>query len=566
MTMELDPTGLNVFVERRDQAVRAVDAMLLRRARNVLSALRPNHAARLSTWRLPLRDEDGALVRYGPAEFAALAPLEQYIEQVRAEAEATLVHEHLGFVLLNDNERDELALRALGILPSDEAARFAEIASLHDVSPKHILVAPEHFLSGIRAIEQSYGAASALAYGLLLIVGVRSKSEIIKYGAMVQILFDRLTLMPAVVQLLNRLGGKDLRHAPFDTQFTILTQIREQLLSLRGERLGIEFRLNRVLESVLDHTDGESSNLLGRIALDAVMVAKLSFPVKLVAVDNLLSLEVQLGHMRVYWEPAGGTPLSHVSVQTGARVSVFELFPRVYHEIGIWYSRQGQLLRAIQAFRQTLALRGDLPVTCHELAQVYLRGNQPNEAVEAGRQAVALDPGFAEAYVTLGSAYLMRNLADEALAALKTAIRLKPNLAEAFNNMGFAYQQQNELEKSIIAFQSATRLRPDYAQAHYNLGNAYLAANRVESAIAAYQRTVKVNPGFVRAYYNLGQAYYQENKLDDAVEAYKKVLQINPKHAGALYNLGIIYRDKGMKDKAVEVIEQAVKLNPNLLR
>jgi tetratricopeptide (TPR) repeat protein len=564
--MELDPSGLNGLIERRDQAVRTVDSLLLRKARNVLPSLRPNHAARLVTWHLALRDEDGVLVRYTPEEFARLTPLEQYIEQVRADAEATLIHEQMGYMLLNDDERDELVLRALGILPSDEASRFAEIASLHDVSPKHILVSPEHFLTGIQAIETNYGTASALAYGLLLIVGVRSKSEMIKYGAMIQILFDRITLMPGVAQLLNRLGGKDLRHAPFDTQFTILTHMREQLLSSRSARLGIEFRLNRVLETVLDHSNGEPPNLLGRIALDAVMAAKLSFPVKLVTVDNLLSLEVHLGHMRIYWESARNEPLSHVAVQPGTKTGILDLFPRMHHEIGIWYSRQGQLTRAIHAFKEALALKPDLPETHHELAQVHLRGNQPNEAIEASRQAVALSPDFAEAFVTLGSAYLVRNLSDEAIEALKTAIRLKPNLSEAFNNLGFAYQQKNELEKSIMAFQSATRIRPDYAQAHYNLGNVYLAANKVKPAIAAYQRTIKVNPSFVRAYYNLGQAYYQENRLDDAIEAYRKVLQINPKHAGALYNLGLVYRDKGMKEKAVEIIEQAVKLNPNLLR
>jgi tetratricopeptide (TPR) repeat protein len=564
--MEFDPSALNGFIERRDQAVRAVDSLLLRKARNVMPSLRPNHAARLVAWRLALRDEDGVLVRYTFEEFARLTPLEQYIEQVRADAEATLVHEQMGYVLLNDSERDDLAIRALGILPSDEASRFAEIASLHDVSPKHILVSPEHFLTGIRAIETNYGTASALAYGLLLIVGVRSKSEMIKYGAMLQILFDRITLMPVVVQLLNRLGGKDLRHAPFDAQFTILTHMHEQLLSFRSGRLGIEFRLNRVLEAALDHSNSEPPNLLGRIALDAVMAAKLSFPVKLVTVDNLLSLEVHLGHMRIYWESARNEPLSHVAVQPGAKTDILDLFPRMHHEIGVWYSRQGQLTRAIHAFKDALALKPDLPETHYELAQVYLRGNQPNEAIEASRQAVALSPDFAEAFVTLGSAYLVRNLSDEAIEALKTAIRLKPNLAEAFNNLGFAYQQKNELDKSIVAFQAATRLRPDYAQAHYNLGNVYLAANRVKPAIAAYQRTVRVNPSFVRAYYNLGQAFYQENRLDEAIEAYRKVLQINPKHAGALYNLGLVYRDKGMKEKAVEIIEQAVKLNPNLLR
>ena len=561
-----DQGVLSALIERRDQAVQAVDALLLRKARNVIAALRPNHAARLVAWRFALRDEDGVLVRYTPEEFAGLTPLEQYIEQVRADAEATLVHEQMGYVLLNDGERDELAIRALGILPSNEATRFAEIASLHDVSPKHILVSPEHFLTRIQAIETNYGTATALAYGLLLIVGVRSKAEMIKYGAMIQILFDRITLMPASLQLLNRLGGKDLRHAPFDTQFTILTYMREQLLSSRSDRLGIEFRLNRVLEAALDLSDSEPPNLLGRIALDAVMVAKLGFPVKLVTVGNLLSLEVDLIHRRIYWESGRNEPLSHVAVQPGAKTSVLDLFPRVHHEIGIWYSRQGQLTRATHAFREALALKPGLQETYHELAQVYLRGNLPNEATEAGRQAVALSPEWAEAFVTLGSAYLVRNLSDEAIEALKNAIRLKPNLAEAYNNLGFAYQQKNELEESIRAFQTATRIRPDYAQAHYNLGNAYLAANRVKPAIAAYQLTVKVNPSFVRAYYNLGLAYYQEGRLDEATEAYRKVLQINPKHAGAMYNLGLVYRDKGMKEKAVEIIEQAVKLNPNLLR
>jgi len=564
--MKPEEGALETPAESQDRAVRTVDALLLRKARNALAALRPNHAARLAAWRLMLRDEDGVLVRYSSEEFAQLSPMGQYIEQVRAEAEALLVHEQLGCAPLNDTEREDLTLRALGILPSDEASRFAEIASLHDVSPKHILVNAEHFLAGIRAIESNYGTASALAYGLLLIVGVRSKSEMIKYGAMIQILFDRITLVPSVIQLLTRLGGKDLSRAPFDTQFTVLTHLHEHLLSSRNDRPGIEFRLNRVLEAALDHSNSEPPNLLGRVALDAVMTAKLNFPVKLVAVDNLLSLEVVLGHMRVYWESASNTPLSHVAVQPGVKTSVLDLFPRTHHEIGIWFSRQGQLTRAIHAFRDTLALKSDMPETLHELAQVYLRGNQPNEAIEAARQAVTLNQEFAEAYVTLGSAYLVRDLSDKAVEVLKTAIRLKPNLAEAFNNLGFAYQQKNELEKSIMAFQSATRIRPEYAQAHYNLGNAYLAASKVKSAIAAYQRTIKVNPSFVRAYYNLGQAYYQENLLNDSIEAYKKVLQINPKHAGALYNLGLVYRDKGMKEKAVEIIEQAVKLNPNLLR
>lgn len=564
--MELDSRGLKGLVERRDQAVRTVDSLLLRKARNVLPSLRPNHAARLKAWRFVLRDEDGVLMRYTPEEFVRLTPLEQYIEQVRADAEATLIHEQMGYTLLNDSERDDLTVRALGILPSDEASRFAEIASLHDVSPKHILVSPEHFLTGIQAIEANYGTASALAYGLLLIVGVRSKSEMIKYGAMIQVLFDRITLMPALVQLLDQLGGRDLRRAPFDTQFTILTDLREQLMSSRSDQLGIEFRLNRILEAVLDHSNREPPNLLGRIALDAVMTAKLSFPVKLVTVENALSLEVHLGHLRVYWESASGEPLLHVAVQPGTKTSVLDLFPLMHHEIGVWYSRQGQLTRAIHAFKEALALKPDMPETHHELAQVYLRGNQPNEAVEASRQAVALSPYSAEAYVTLGSACLVRNLSDEAIEALKTAIRLKPDLAEAFNNLGFAYQQKNDLQESIIAFQSATRIRPDYAQAHYNLGNVYLVANQVKLAIAAYQRTIKVNPNFVRAYYNLGQAYYQEHLLDDALDAYRKVLHINPKHAGALYNLGLVYRDKGMKEKAVEIIEQAVKLNPNLLR
>lgn len=580
--------SFNDLALRRKQAVKAVDSVLYRKARTLPASLRANHPARLEPWRMSLHDDGGVLIRHTPDEFARLAPLPQYVEIARAETEALLVHEQMGYVLLRDSEREELSLRSLGILPAAEAARFDEVAACHDLSPKHVMIDIPHFLASIKAIEASYGLGTALGYGLLLIAGVRSRPEMVNYGELIQALFDQLTLAPSVAATLARISETGISHASPPLQLAVLTQLREQLWKTIPRKAGIEFRLTRVLEAAMKAGTGShpghalSASNLGLVALDTVVLAKLGFHPRLLAADANLYLEIALpgigpdagAEKSIYWESASAAPLSHVPLQAGRKTDPFELLSRSYHQIGVWNSRQGQMLKAITAFRQALAC-GDttpssvppyLPETYHELGQAYLRSNQPKEAIAACQHAVALAPGLAEAYIPLASAFLARNRIGDAIETLKKAIRIKPNLAEAFNNLGFAYDQNGESERAITAYKTAVRLRPDYVQAHYNLGNTYLAAGQDDLAIAAYKTAVRLNPSYVRAHYNLGQAYYQHHLLDEALEAYKKVLRINPKHAGALYNLGIIYRDKGMTDKAVEVLQKAVELNPSLLR
>jgi len=555
--------GLSV---RCRQAIKAVDSLLWRRSGSLPAGLRPNHYVRLVGWRPTLRGDTGTLLRYTPEEFAKLDPLARHSETARAEAEAILVHEQLGYVLLNDSAREELTLRALGVPPADEAARVDEIAACHLLSPKHILVDTPHFAASVRLIENHYGTATALAYALLLIVGVRSRSEMVKYGGMVQTLFDRLTLAPTVARTLNLVGDQGLQRMPFDLQFAVLTQLREHMWQAVPRRTGIEFRLTRILESTLKPGNVSDASNLGWVVLDAVILAKLGFPLRLAVVDGTLSLEVTIGVRSSYWDPGGPAALSAVPNRGSRKTDLFDLLPMSYHQIGLWNSRQGQMTKAIASFRQALALKPDMTGAYHELGHVYLRSNKPDEAIAACERAVSQAPSFAEAYITLGSALLTRGRVNEAIDALKQAIRIKPNLAEAFNNLGFAYEQKGESDKAVLAFKTAIRLRPDYAHAFYNLGNTYLATGKDEAAIEAYQHTLKINPEFVRAYYNLGQAFYRRQMLDEAGEAYKRVLRINPKHAGALYNLGIVYRDQGLTDKAVETLEKAVELNPNLLR
>jgi tetratricopeptide (TPR) repeat protein len=555
-----DPDG------RRKQAIRAVESVLYRRAASLPAGLRPNHPARLIGWQLPLHSEDGVLVRYRPEALAQLDPLARHDEVARAEAEALLVHEQLGYVLLSDAVRDENQLRALGIPPADEAARFDEIAACHLLSPKHILVDTPHFVASVRLIEGRYGLATALAYALLLIVGVRNREEMVKYGGMVQSLFDRLTLAPTVARTLNLIQNQGLGALAFDHQFAVLSQVREHMWRVLPRKPGLEFRLNRVLEAARRPNATVTAGNLGLAALDAVLLAKLGFPLRLVNVDGALALEVILGTRSSCWEVIGTGALSSIPLRGSRKTDVFDLLPLSYYQIGVWNRSQGQMTRAIASFRQTIALKPDMAEAYNELGHTYLRSNKPDEAIAACERAVSQAPAYAEAYVTLGSALLTRGRVAEAIDALKQAIRIKPNLAEAFNNLGFAYEQNREPDKAVLAFRTAIRLRPDYAHAFYNLGNSYLTQGKQEAAIEAYQQTVRINPGFVRAYYNLGQAFYQRQMLEAASDAYRRVLRINPKHAGALYNLGIIYRDQGLTEKAVETLEKAVELNPNLLR
>jgi tetratricopeptide (TPR) repeat protein len=534
------------------------------------------HIALLSGWELKLIPVIGRLAGYAPDEFEQLSPLLKQLEINRAHAESMLVLDRAGQSELSADDRERLTQRALGILPTEEWARLLEVASCPEFSPGFLTSSPERFVKGITVVEGDMGQSTALAYGFLLMAGVRSAEDLRKYGERIEQLFAAVAENAAVQHQLRQMDRSGMAFLTVDARAGILHAVRDRLWQMADVRAGQAFLFTQVLDGYLGLRPGGIGDDLGLAVADGIIVAKLGFPVGFLLVRGKVYLEISLSERdRELWHPFDRD--AAVSASAALRLGTADLLVQAYTRMARGYANVSSYAHGARVAQWVLSLNPDSAEALQILGQCQLGEQRPAEAIDSCYRALVLDPGLAAACLVQGNAYSLMNRWPEAIERYKQAIRCRVGYAEAYNNLGLALQRNGEFELAIGAYNEATRVRgDDYAEAWYNLGNLYLERAptlapeqqpaEYDRAIEAYQLAVKYAPGFAGAHYNLGQAYYARKDLPAALAAYEAAVRANPKHAGAWHNLGIVYRDLGKPELAVKAIEKAVTLNPILLR
>ena len=468
-----------------------------------------------------------------------------------------------GDVILSIREREAVTQRALGILPGDEEGRFRELLSAPWLSPRRITRSATQLLTAVSEIEAEFGTATALAYGLLCVAGLRDDAELIEYGRKLDQLFERLTTHACAQSVGWCEAGSP--GAGFDQLLGPLLEVRRALWKLKPDRVSGDFLLTQVIDGHLGTKPG-AGNSLGLALLDSIIIGKLGHTVDYLIEDGLLRLRVTVADRSVYWETVDPLPVAFVAVGKGKTLQRSELLALIYASLGTFCFAQGRWDKAIEVYRRALELESKSPETYVSLAACSLRKQDPGAAVRALKEALALSPQMAEAYYLQGNAYAMMQHWPRAVGAFKRAVELRHDYVEALNNLGLAYMNMGEPRCAQKAFEAAIESRPDYYQAHFNLGNLFLEQKQHDRALASYREACRHEPDFAPARYNMGRAYYEKHDLDSSISCYQKAVQINPRHFGAWHNLGIAYRDKGLIEKAVDALERAVTLNPCLMR
>lgn len=534
------------------------------------------HISVLLGWESKLESSNGMVAGFTPGEFERLSPLPKQLEINRAHAESLLVLDRAGQLEFCEDDRERLTQRALGILPSEEWARLLEVATRSEFSPGFLTSNPDRFLRGITAVEREMGQATALAYGFLLMAGARSGGDLQKYGDRIEQLFAAVAMNVTVQHQLRSMGRSGLALLTDDKRARIARAVRDRLWHQSGTRAGQSFLITQVLDGYLNLRPGGVGDDLGLAVADAIVVAKLGFPVSFLLVRGRVYLEITVSaHEVECWDPFDKN--AEVSVAAALRLGIPDLLVLGYTRMARGYANASSYANGARVAQWVLGTNPDCAEALQILGQCLLGEQRPDEAIDTCYRALALDPGLAAAYLVQGNAYSLMKRWPEAIERYKQAIHCRVGYPEAYNNLGLALQRNGELELAIGAYNEATRVRDDdYAEAWFNLGNLHLERASVlapdgqqaeyDRAIEAYRLAVKHAPDFAGAHYNLGQAYHAKKNLPSALAAYQAAVRANPKHAGAWHNLGIVYRDLGKPELAVEAIEKAVTLNPILLK
>jgi len=276
------------------------------------------HISVLLGWESKLKPVRGMLAVYTPEEFERLSVLPRQLEINRAHAESLLVLDRawtvaepvlgtvpaLGQSALSEDERERLTQRAVGILPSDEGTRMLEVASCPEFSPHFLTSSPERFVKGITEVERGLGQATALAYGSLLMAGVRSNEDIEKYGDRIEQLFAVAAESDPVKNQLQAMGESGLATLPHDARARIVRAVRDRLWQQSAARAGWSFLLTQVLDGYLGLRPGGVGDDLGLAVVDGIVVAKLGFPVNFLLVGGGVYPEITVSARGVEcWDP-----------------------------------------------------------------------------------------------------------------------------------------------------------------------------------------------------------------------------------------------------------------------
>lgn len=118
----------------------------------------------------------------------------------------------------------------------------------------------------------------------------------------------------------------------------------------------------------------------------------------------------------------------------------------------------------------------------------YRAGNYA-KAIEKYKQAIAIYPHDYDFYNNLGLTYKKNNELDLAAEALKKSIELKPNTWESWSNLGSVYKHQKKAKEAVDAFAKALEYNPPANRKTLIMQNLNAMKAQVSEAAAATSAT-----------------------------------------------------------------------------
>lgn len=140
------------------------------------------------------------------------------------------------------------------------------------------------------------------------------------------------------------------------------------------------------------------------------------------------------------------------------------------------------------------------PEGYYKLGTFYLNHNKLDKAIDAFKNAIAINSEHGPSLENLGLTYYTKNDYDAALTYLNKAIRVIPNTATLHNTIGAVYRAKKMYPESIKAHKKAIELYPKYYSAYYNLALVYQDMKSPE-AYKAWEKYIELasnNPSEAR--------------------------------------------------------------------
>src|SRR4029453_6767097 len=192
-------------------------------------------------------------------------------------------------------------------------------------------------------------------------------------------------------------------------------------------------------------------------------------------------------------------------------------------------------------------------------------------AVDKFREAIALDPNNAAIHTELADLYLAMKENDSARKAVAEALRLNPNYPQAHHRNAVLLRLAGDYERSISEARAALSLNPDddtTVYSHVTIARSLVklrkfteADEEFRKAVSVFDENVKQKPNEASAHAALGDLLFQLQDYDRAENAYRRALQLDPKDSSIALTLTYAIDNQGKRDEAIRSYQEYLRLN-----
>ena len=234
-----------------------------------------------------------------------------------------------------------------------------------------------------------------------------------------------------------------------------------------------------------------------------------------------------------------------------------------YNHLGAYYSKKGDLKRALVEFKEALRLEPYRAEAHYNLANIQFKTGDLTAAEDGYRNAIKRNPYYDSAHLALAMVHerkgetekarfkyleIIKNLPsntraylgltrlllttdrpDEAIRILNQAISVQPNYPEFYLYLGAAQEKKGDRDASVSALEQGMTIFPEYGRLHLELGRLLSSsAEDREKGMTHLNHAVQLLPGSYLSHLYLGDAYYHQQNIKEARREWLLAQRIRP--------------------------------------
>ena len=234
-----------------------------------------------------------------------------------------------------------------------------------------------------------------------------------------------------------------------------------------------------------------------------------------------------------------------------------------YNHLGAYYSKKGDLNRALVEFKEALRLEPYRAEAHYNLANIQFKTGDLTAAEDGYRNAIKRNPYYDSAHLALAMVHerkgetekarfkyleIIKNLPsntraylgltrlllttdrpDEAIRILNQAISVQPNYPEFYLYLGSAQEKKGDRDASVSALEQGLTIFPKYGRLHLELGRLLSSsAEDREKGMTHLNHAVQLLPGNYLSHLYLGDAYYHQRNIKEARREWLLAQRIRP--------------------------------------